>query len=97
MFKELKCNCGLPVKYLHGDNIFSCNKYAVCSTYDELLESIRKEERYCWAYRNFVNQIDDYFEYSNESLEDRKKVNQLLGNLTDKLVEIEEKTNDTDI
>ena len=53
-----------------------------------------KEERYRWAYRNFVNQIDDYFEYSNESLKDRKKVHQLLENLTDKLVGIEESNND---
>ncbi len=94
MFKELKCNCGLPVRYSHGDNIFSCNKYAVCPTYNELLESTRKEERYNLVYRNFVNQIEDYFEYSNESLKDRKKVFQLLGNLTDKLVDIEESNND---
>lgn len=49
-----------------------------------------KEERYRWAYRNFVNQVEDYFEYSNESLKDRKKVFQLLGNLTDKVLEIKE-------
>ena len=55
---------------------------------------MNKEERYRWAYRNFVNQIEDYFEYSNESLKDREKVHQLLGNLTDKLVEIEESNND---
>tara|TARA_R100000541_G_C1897352_1_gene83959 strand:+ start:20564 stop:20923 length:360 start_codon:yes stop_codon:yes gene_type:complete len=89
-FKELKCNCGLPVRYTHGEKGDSCNKYAVCPTYDELLESTRKEERYRWAYRNFVNQIDDYFEYRNESLKDRKKVQQLLGNLTDKMADIEE-------
>ena len=53
-----------------------------------------KEERYRWAYRNFVNQIEDYFEYRNESLKDREKVHQLLGNLTDKLVEIEGSENE---
>ena len=47
-----------------------------------------KEEEYLSAYRSFINEIDDYFEYSNESLKDRKKVHQLLGNLTDKLKEI---------
>ena len=91
MNKELKCNCGLPIRYSHGDKGDSCNKYAVCLTYDELLESIRKEVRYRGAYRDFTNQIEDYFEYSNESLKDRKKIFQLLGNLTDKLVEIEER------
>ena len=52
--------------------------------------SCNKNERYRCAYRNFVNQIDDYFEYRNESIEDRKKVHQLLQNLTEQLVKIEE-------
>lgn len=47
-----------------------------------------KDEEYLSAYRSFVNEIDDYFEYRNESLSDRKKVYQLLDNLTDKLMEI---------
>ena len=85
---NMKCNCGLPAKYSHAGKENSCNKYKVCLPYDELLENTRKEERYRWAYRNFVNQIDDYFEYRNESLVDRKRVHQLLGNLTDKLEEI---------
>ena len=58
-------------------------------TYEELCEDVRKNERYLKAYRNFVNQIDDYFEYRSESTEDRKKVHQLLQNLTEQLVKIE--------
>lgn len=36
-----KCNCGKETRYMHnvnGDQVFSCNKYGVCRTYDELLE-----------------------------------------------------------
>lgn len=85
---NMKCNCGLPAEYTHAEKGNSCNKYEVCIPYDELLENARKDQVYLSAYRNFVNEIDDYFEYRNESLSDRKKVYQLLGNLTDKLKEI---------
>ncbi|ASU03330.1 hypothetical protein [Pseudoalteromonas phage J2-1] len=86
MLKEMKCNCGLPVRYSHGAKGDSCNKYTVCPTYDQLLEENQKLQKQLYWYRYSVNQIDDYFEYRNESLKDRKKVHQLLGNLTDKLV-----------
>ena len=33
------------------------------------------------AYAKAVNQIDDYFEYSNESVSDRKRVYEILDNL----------------
>ncbi len=36
-------------------------------------------------YRDAVNQLDDYFEYTMKSKEDQKKVHQILGNLTDSL------------
>ena len=94
MLSEMKCNCGLPVRYSHGEKGDSCNKYAVCPTYDQLLEENQKLQKQLHWYRYSVNKIDDYFEYRNESLKDRKKVHQLLGNLTDKLVEIEESTNE---
>ena len=85
---NMKCNCGLPAKYSHVEKGDSCNKYEACLPYDELLENTRKDQVYLSAYRNFVNEVDDYFEYRNESLVDRKRVHQLLGNLTDKLEEI---------
>ena len=44
-----------------------------------------KEESYLSAYRNFINKIDDYFEYRNESLKDRKKVHELLDKLSEEL------------
>lgn len=87
---EYSCGCGKPVRYITSCGKGSCNKYQRCPTYEELELQTRKEERYRWAYRNFVNNIDDYFEYTNESQKDRKKVHQLLQNLTEQLVKIEE-------
>lgn len=37
------------------------------------------------AYRKAVNDIDDYFEYSNESAKDKETVQAILGELTDAL------------
>lgn len=91
LLTEDKCGCGKPVRYTTSDGKGACSKYGRCPTYEELCDDVRKNERYRWAYRNFVNQIDDYFEYRNESIEDRKKVHQLLQNLTEQLVKIEEK------
>lgn len=87
---EYLCGCGKRVRYLTSDGKGACNKYGRCPTYDELYESVSKLASYIGSYRNFVNQIDDYFEYTNESMKDRKKVHQLLQNLTDQLVKIEE-------
>lgn len=87
---EDKCGCGKRVRYTTSDGKGSCNKCGCCPTYDELCGEVNKNERYRWAYRNFVKQIDDYFEYKNESIKDRKKVHQLLQNLSDQLVNIEE-------
>lgn len=40
-----------------------------------------REEEYLSVYRSFINELDDYFEYRNESLSDREKVHQLLVTL----------------
>ena len=40
------------------------------------------------AYRACINRIDDYFEYSNESVKDREMVHKALADLTNNLVEI---------
>jgi iron uptake system EfeUOB component EfeO/EfeM len=37
------------------------------------------------AYKTFVNRIDDYFEYANQSIKDRMKVHLYLGSLTNRL------------
>lgn len=83
-----KCGCGLPVKYSMLDGGGSCNKYSVCLSYDELLEVNNKLTNQLRVYQGSVNKLDDYFEYANESKVDRKKVHQILGNLTDGLVEL---------
>lgn len=83
-----KCGCGRQVKYSSPDQLGSCNKYQRCKTHDELLEINQRLLQNTTAYGKAINQIDDYFEYRNESLSDRKKVHQILGNLTDKLKEI---------
>lgn len=57
--------------------------------YDQLLKENRMNERYTWAYRNFVNEVDDYFEYRCESKKDQQKVYQLLQNLTERLCRLE--------
>lgn len=38
------------------------------------------------AYRSAINEIDDFFEYANESESDRKKVREVLHRLTEKLM-----------
>jgi len=40
------------------------------------------------AYMEAINEIDDFFEYANESRTDRKRVHEILGRLTEKLVKI---------
>lgn len=92
MLEDTKCPCGKEGRYIEMvDDVetYSCNKYQRCPTYEELLVSNRNSDRYTWAYRNFVNNIDDYFEYSCESKRDQKKVHQLLQNLTETLVRVE--------
>ena len=87
---ESTCGCRKPVKYTSTCGKGSCNKYKHCPTYEELLQENKKNERYTWTYRNFVNKIDDYFEYRFESKKDQRKVHQLLQDLTDSLVRLEE-------
>ena len=36
------CGCGGKLRYTHSGNRMSCNKYAVCPTYDELFIKNRK-------------------------------------------------------
>ncbi len=39
----------------------------------------------CQIYSNAINKIDDYFEYTNESLKDRKFIHNTLDQVTDEL------------
>ncbi|AKO61114.1 hypothetical protein AXI76_gp213 [Pseudoalteromonas phage H101] len=85
---DMKCGCGRQARYYMKDKEGSCNKYQRCKTYEELLDDNKRLVESITLYGKTMNQIDDYFEYRNESVQDRKKVHQLLGNLTDKLKEI---------
>jgi len=87
---ESTCGCGKPVRYTSHCGKGSCNKRKRCLAYEELLEENKKNERYTRAYRNFVNKVDDHFEYRFESMKDQKKVHQLLQDLTEALVRLEE-------
>lgn len=48
---------------------------------------VQIEAKMLSAYIHAVNQIDDYFEYANESTKDRAKVKLILTDLTKKILE----------
>lgn len=44
------CNCGKPIRYTHrkdGKITYSCNKYGVCPSYDELLARVQELTNNC--------------------------------------------------
>lgn len=82
--KEVMCGCGLAARYFISGR-GSCNKYHRCPTYKELTEDLVVSSNHLRAYRWAIDRIDDYFEYCSGSPEDKKKVYQILGNLTDRL------------
>lgn len=47
-----KCNCGRPARYFMVDGQSSCNKYAVCPSYDELESELKKVKQ------NFMELLD---------------------------------------
>jgi hypothetical protein len=83
------CPCGRKGRYTsrdeNGDFLNSCNKYKRCLTHDELEKKLRITSLQLSAYQNTVNKIDDFFEYSSESLSDKKMIYKLIGLLTDSL------------
>jgi len=59
-----ECNCGKPSRYLHtdedGNQVYSCNKYYICPTYDELvakLDVVLVENIKLRAFRNKINEL----------------------------------------
>ena len=45
-----KCNCGRPVRYVSSDGLWrSCNKYAVCESYDDLVKIIEDSKKHIKA------------------------------------------------
>jgi hypothetical protein len=44
------CNCGKPTRYTHrkdGEIAYSCNKYGVCLSYNELLSKVKELTNDC--------------------------------------------------
>ena len=83
-----KCGCGKDAKYLDSGAGGSCNEYKRCPTYEEVVAQLEVATTTLRKYQKAINEIDDYFEHRNESMQDRKKVYQILGNLVDKLKEV---------
>jgi len=62
------CNCGRPTRYSHGSlDVMSCNKYAVCLTYEEQEDLIKKlsseKTKYGAALEKIVNVNAMDYEY----------------------------------
>lgn len=47
--------------------------------------NLSKKDQVLTAYVEAINEIDDYFEYRNESKKDRERVHMILEKLTGKL------------
>lgn len=56
----LLCGCGRKLRYSHlkdGEEVMSCNKYAVCLTYDEQFELIRDLQRDLAKYKAALERV----------------------------------------
>ena len=54
----------------------------------ELQHKLHRQKELVTAYQKTINRIDDYFEYSNNSIGDRQYVHELLADLSKKLKQI---------
>ena len=50
------CGCGRELRYFHGDDM-SCNKYAVCPTYDELFEQEKSARMEAHKYKTALEKV----------------------------------------
>lgn len=60
--KEPLCGCGRRLRYSHskdGEELMSCNKYAVCLTYDEQFERVKELSNEMFRYKNALQKIVD--------------------------------------
>jgi len=55
---------------------------------------IKETNRLLGVYREAINKIDDYFEYTNESMLDRREVHIILDQLCQDLMPPEEEIDD---
>jgi len=57
----MKCGCGEEGRYVHflpdGEEVYSCNKYRRCPTYDELAEKVRTLTLRCNRYESTLKEI----------------------------------------
>jgi hypothetical protein len=56
----LLCGCGRKVRYGHfkdGEQVMSCNKYAVCLTYDQQFDLIKELQNKSLRYENTLKRI----------------------------------------
>jgi hypothetical protein len=59
---KTKCGCGGKLRYSHfieGKEVLSCNKYAVCLTYDEQFSRIRELNNEALRYKSALQKITD--------------------------------------
>ncbi len=58
---ESLCGCGRPGRYMHFDSerkeVWACNKYQRCLTYDEQFELIKELRADMVRYRNALEKI----------------------------------------
>ena len=77
---ERLCGCGRRIRYSHGDKS-SCNKYAVCLTYDEMEKKLKKYMRVSGRFRATISKIVDedaksfqYKSWAVDALADANKI-----------------------
>ena len=56
---------------------------------EEIISTLNKKEHQLQVYRNSMNEIDDYFEYRNESASDREFIHEVLHELCLDLMALE--------
>ena len=78
---ERLCGCGRRIRYSHGGDKSSCNKYAVCLTYDEMEKKLKKYMRVSERFRATISKIVDedaksfqYKSWAVDALADANKI-----------------------
>ena len=60
MLKDMKCPCGRDGKYVQiidGDEVYSCNKYRRCKTYEQLEDELSKQKEQLLT---AIQRMEDY-------------------------------------
>jgi len=51
------CNCGKTIRYSHPNNQYSCNKYQVCPSHEELIKLYDRARSVGLRYEHVLDQI----------------------------------------